>query len=244
MKKRLVSAILASVLVFSSLTGCSAFDKKGGSSSSSVEKTDEELVQESSDEVMRYCKNAEYNSIVKVVDSSAKKDFANLNPEKNTKEFYKAIGYNIENKLDDTVKSKVLDFWTSIQKDMIKSYKVKKVKVNGKTAQVRYSVKYAFTQAELVKSVQDETVTNEFKAECEQYGKDHAAEVTKIYQEQGEEGLYQKIFNDILPSYIDKLTAKYNEDKSSYEGKEYLFVLELKYKNGKWVVTSLKSNDH
>ena len=58
---------MASVLVFSSLTGCSAFEKKGGSSSSSVEKTDEELEAEInaiSPDILKQAKMPEQKALI------------------------------------------------------------------------------------------------------------------------------------------------------------------------------------
>ncbi|WP_022748694.1 hypothetical protein [Lachnobacterium bovis] len=243
MKKKIVSAILATALVASSLTGCSFMGLGNSSQIEGSKKSDKELVTEATESVLKDCQNADYDAILKDIDSSAKNDFKNFNMETADKAFYASLGAGAEAYVGDDIKTKVTNLWKKFQKDMIKSYKVKKVTIKDKAAVVDYDVKYAFTDKELVSVVTDKTVINEFKEECEKYGTDHAAEVQQIYLTEGETGLYKKIYNDLLPNYIEKVSNKYDDSKSGFKGDSYIYRFKLKIKKNKWVVTSLKSNE-
>lgn len=119
-------------------------------------------------------------------------------------------------------------FKKAIFKDFFSNIKIKDVKEDGDKVKVSVTGK----EKDYTKLDFD---TSEFSTIFQDYIKEHYSEIMKVYQEEGETAANIKVFDEIAPTFYEKMTEAYKKVPT----KSMSSTLTLEEKDGQWIITGI-----
>lgn len=125
-------------------------------------------------------------------------------------------------------------FLDNLFSKMIKEYKIGKVEVkDGKT---RIVVNGKMYDSKGISEINGVAVNNEIKALATRYQEEHLEELTKIYQEQGQEEMQRKIFEDLSKQIFEVFNKKVEE----VEYVNFTMEFDVVKEKGTYKISSIK----
>ena len=134
----------------------------------------------------------------------------------------------------DEVKAAIEDWTKTILGVMVRSYEVGDVSESGGA----YTVKGKISVVDVSGTSNDEfyQLGQDLGKEASgDYMNEHLEELQKIYQEDGQNAVYDKIFADLLPTMLPKITEVFEK----YDAADQDVELTVENKDGKYVITSI-----
>ena len=152
-----------------------------------------------------------------------------LNKSNLEESFYQAIKVDRENLGEEAGKA-VTDYVSAVVDRAYVGYEVGDVKIQKDTAYVTTRIRLGFDPDErsnLADALQDD---------IDAYRSENYDELVNIYVEEGEQALFNKIYNDLIPIAVSKM----REDLEKSEEKTESTILTLRKIDGTWKVTELR----
>lgn len=217
MGKKLITVLLT-VLTVMILTGCNA-DKKA------VTQTAEGFL------------NAMVENDTEAAAQYATEDFMNsktmklMDPEYLADTFYAAMGVQKEDMNEEAQKA-VDEYVRKVISKAYESFEIDEMKVQEETATVTAKITLGY-DPEASSKLSDETLDLIGQYQTENYD-----ELMAIYTAEGNNAMYRKLYNDLIPIIIGKM----QEALESSEPSDEKTVLSLAKIDKKWLVTGLEEN--
>lgn len=217
MGKKLITVLLT-VLTVMILTGCNA-DKKA------VTQTAEGFL------------NAMVENDMEAAAQYATEDFMNsktmklMDPEYLADTFYAAMGVQKEDMNEEAQKA-VDEYVRKVISKAYESFEIDEMKVQEETATVTAKITLGY-DPEASSKLSDETLDLIGQYQTENYD-----ELMAIYTAEGNNAMYRKLYNDLIPIIIGKM----QEALESSEPSDEKTVLSLAKIDKKWLVTGLEEN--
>ena len=143
--------------------------------------------------------------------------------------FYRSIKVDRES-LDEEAQKAVAEYVGAVVDRAYVGYEVGDVKIQKDEASVTTQVRLGFdpdARSNLAETLQDD---------IDAYRSENYEELVSIYVEEGEQALYNKIYNDLIPIAVSKM----REDLENSEEKTESTILTLRKTDGTWKVTELR----
>ncbi|SFG44172.1 hypothetical protein SAMN04487761_11929 [Lachnospiraceae bacterium C7] len=206
MKKKIVSLLLVATVVAGALTGCSL--PFGGDHKDQIE--------ESAYGVMKGLTDADKDQINKYYSENGKgKDqISQIDVDEIEKKFYKGFGVsglNADEYFDDNTKKSVREFSKRLATNFITDFKIESVEEDkdNNVGIVKAKVTMGY-DTEKMSGLYSEVIQDATK-DAREYQQEHLEELQQIYLEKGQKALYQKIFSEFVPGYLEKIGDKVDE---------------------------------
>lgn len=217
MSKRLVTALMTLLTVLL-LTGCNA-DKKAvtetaeGFLNGMVANDREAVSQYVSEDFMK-------SETMKLMD-----------PQYLSDTFYATMNVKKEDMNEETQKA-VDDYVSEVVTRAYQSFEIQDIKVQDTSAAVTAKITLGYDPDASAK-IPDETIDL-----ISEYQSEHYDELVSIYTDEGENAMYRKLYNDLIPIVVGKM----QEALSAGTATEEKTILTLEKVDGKWLVTALEEN--
>lgn len=143
------------------------------------------------------------------------------------KQFDKNILPNYSD-LKDTYKK----YFSSVMDTLLESYEIEKVEKDTDHYIVTVNVKFRDS-----KSLQKMANSKYWQEKTENYIKENKENLIKIQKEKGQDGVFEKVFNDLLPIIFKEI----NDTLSKAEIKESTLLFKLTEQNDQWVIEDIDS---
>ena len=144
-------------------------------------------------------------------------------------EFASSVGMS-EDELSDKTKETIHNYVNEVLTKMIKSYEIGEITEEEENkAKVNVDVTFGFDPDKM----DDVDIDGMAETMAQDYMEKNMQELTKIYQEQGQTALMNKVLDDLAPdllgAYVDEIMKTGEVNRSS--------VLTVENKDGKWLIT-------
>ena len=144
-------------------------------------------------------------------------------------EFAEALGVKEED-LSDNAKASLAEFTDTMMKGLVSSYEIGDVKEGEKGAYlVNVSTTYGYDPAK----VKDIDLSKDIDKMTKKYMEKNKADLAKLYQEEGQEAVLNKMLDDLLGDMLTKYTDKVMETGEVTQDS----VMTVEEIDGKWLVT-------
>ncbi|MBQ9023474.1 MAG: hypothetical protein IJ108_06110 [Eubacterium sp.] len=147
--------------------------------------------------------------------------------------FYESFGLEdmglSEDDISDEAKASVTNMANTIVRELIGSYTISDVSVNGDTATVDGTVTYGYnTDFDIdIDGINDEVMSD--------IPEDQMSEYADVYMNEGEAAMMAKIMNDLMPTLLDRYTEALLES----EGETDQIQATVTKTDGKWLITEM-----
>lgn len=148
-------------------------------------------------------------------------------------DFAEGIGYIEVSDMNETALAAIDDFKAFILENLVDSYELGEVKVDGDTATVDVKVNYAFDPD----SIESVSIDDELNAYINTYTSEHMDELVQVLNDEGEDALNLKIVNDIIPSVLEMYGNALLEAGGMSEDSVIMFVNQ----DDNWVINGFKA---
>ena len=217
MSKRLVTALITLLTVLL-LTGCNA-DKKAVTEA--AEGFLNGMVANDLDAVSQYAAE----------DFMKSETMQLMDPQYLSDAFYAAMNVNKEDMNEETQKV-VDDYVSEVVARAYKNFEIQDIKVQESSAAVTAKITLGYDPDASAK-IPDETIDL-----ISEYQSEHYDELVSIYTDEGENAMYRKLYNDLIPIVVGKM----QEALSAGTVTEEKTILTLEKVDGKWLITALEEN--
>lgn len=232
MKKRLVCLLLATSMLSVVFTGCG--EKKDYS----------KKVKEAAYGTMKGIADADSAQVKKFAEESVLKDskLAQIDAKVMEDTFYQGFtsgNEQLKSYLDDDTKKVIEKFCEKLAKDFIVEFEIQSVKVDKDKMQgtVIVKAKYGYNPEKIQSSIQE--VNTDLQGDMAEYQKENMDELQKLYLSDGEAGLYGKIYKDIIPMMLNKMSEKI--EKTGSVEKKLKITVKAQDKDGdSWKVSKVE----
>lgn len=148
-------------------------------------------------------------------------------------EFAKALGVKEED-LSDKAKASLAEFTDTMMKGLVSSYEIGDVKEGEKGAYlVNVSTTYGYDPAK----VKDIDISKDIDKMTKKYMEKNKTDLAKLYQEEGQQAVLNKMLDDLLGDMLTKYTDKVMETGEVSQNS----VMTVEEIDGKWLVTGEKA---
>ncbi len=232
MKKILVVVMTLAVMILIPLTGC------GGSGGGSAAPTPEDEVRAAAENFLNAMQEGDLEAMKACSDPSLYEEggdlyaFGTINNMDQV--FAESLGMDLSAEdLGESTKAGLQDFIDTLLQNLVTSYEITDVTVADDTGTVNVTTTYGYDPEKM----QDIDVNDEIETMAADYMAENQDALLKIYQEDGEAAMINKVLDDMLPeilkSYTDAVleTGEVTQDSA----------LTLTQQDGSWVVTGEKA---
>lgn len=230
MKKTLVILLALAVMVLVPLTGC------GGASSEA-----EDEVRAAAETFMNAMQDGDFEAMKACSDPALYEedgDMYSFGTIGNMDEiFAESLGIDISAEdLGESTKTGLQDFVDTLLDNMVTSYEIKDVSVDGDTGTASVTTTYGYDPEKM----QEIDLDDEVGTLATEYMKKHQTELLEIYQNDGEAAMYSKVLDDLLPDIL----SKYMDEvlKTGEVTQDSVLTL-TKQDDGSWLVTGDKATN-
>ncbi len=232
MKKILVVVMTLAVMILIPLTGC------GGSGGGSAAPTPEDEVRAAAENFLNAMQEGDLEAMKACSDPALYEEdgdlyaFGTINNMDQV--FAESLGMDLSAEdLGESTKAGLQDFIDTLLQNLVTSYEITDVTVADDTGTVNVTTTYGYDPEKM----QDIDVNDEIETMAADYMAENQDALLKIYQEDGEAAMINKVLDDMLPeilkSYTDAVleTGEVTQDSA----------LTLTQQDGSWVVTGEKA---
>lgn len=145
--------------------------------------------------------------------------------------FYAAMNVKKEDMNEETQKA-VDAYVGEVVERAYQSFKIQDIKVQDTTAAVTVNITLGY-DPDASAQIPEETIDL-----ISQYQSDHYDELVSIYTDEGENAMYRKLYNDLIPIVVGKMQEALAADTTTEEKT----ILTLEKVDGKWLITNLEEN--
>ena len=143
------------------------------------------------------------------------------------------IGYVDVEDLSDEALASIEKFKTFLLENLVESYELGEIKVDGDTATVEGTVNYTF-DPDKIEDVDIDSAMNDL---VNAYTAEHIDELIQVLNDEGEDALSIKMLNDLIPDIFDAYSEAILELGKTSENT----VMTLTNQDGSWIVTGFKA---
>ena len=148
--------------------------------------------------------------------------------------FAESLGMDLSAEdLGESTKAGLQDFIDTLLQNLVTSYEITDVTVADDTGTVNVTTTYGYDPEKM----QDIDVNDEIETMAADYMAENQDALLKIYQEDGEAAMINKVLDDMLPEVLKSYTDAVLETGEITQDS----VLTLKQQDGSWVVTGEKA---
>lgn len=147
--------------------------------------------------------------------------------------FYESLGLEemgiSEDDISDEAKAAISKMSDTIIQELVGSYEISDISVNGDTATVNGTVTYGYNTDF---DIDIDGINNEVMSEIPD---DQMSEYAEIYTNDGEAAMMAKIMNDLMPTLLDRYTQALTES----EGETDTLQATVTKTDGKWLISEM-----
>ena len=218
-KRKIVLLVLSLMMTVSFLAAC------GG-------EKDPELITAAAAGFLEGIKNADSEEIRKYsLDSVMNdEDLAVFDAAAVEESIYQSLGIGKEI-LDPAVQEQISELCERMSGSFLKDYKLGEPQIGEDgTAQIEADVTYGYEVETILSGQEMNEKLDEFMGSYQEQNKDTLLD---LYMNEGEEVMYRKVYNDLMPQIISALTAEMENSSPAAQKMK----LTLQKKDGEWKVT-------